>query len=218
MTAMTAATHRDFTQHLDDIHRDGCDAHSMSRMLHASPRHERLARTVVAVRACQGAWRGDVRPPRSGNGRPAGPLSSWRAARPTPTTAAKGFGDGVRSRAPADKKVGSAKPEARGVDAGAHAPKLGGTIGAIEWFERWQRGRDPGAREQLLARLLPLARKLVPRYSSGRSRGRASHQPDPSLIPAGSGRLTSPVHDRAWPGHAFATRRGQLPCPNMPAE
>ncbi len=35
-------------------------------------------------------------------------------------------------------------------------------------FERWQRDRDPRAREELVARFLPLARKLARRYSGAR--------------------------------------------------
>jgi RNA polymerase sigma-B factor len=35
-------------------------------------------------------------------------------------------------------------------------------------FERWQRDRDPRAREELAARFLPLARKLARRYSGAR--------------------------------------------------
>jgi RNA polymerase sigma-B factor len=68
---------------------------------------------------------------------------------------------------PADKKVGSAQPQARRVDAAAHTAKPGGAVDTTELFERWQRDRDPRAREQLVARFLPLARKLALRYGGG---------------------------------------------------
>ena len=68
---------------------------------------------------------------------------------------------------PADEKIGGARPQARWVDTAAHRAKLGGTVDTTELFERWQRDREPTAREQLVARFLPLARKLALRYAGG---------------------------------------------------
>jgi RNA polymerase sigma-B factor len=49
--------------------------------------------------------------------------------------------------------------------------KRGGSLGRLEaedLFIRWQRDRDPRAREELVQRFLPLARKLARRYSGAR--------------------------------------------------
>ena len=45
---------------------------------------------------------------------------------------------------------------------------LGGTVEAAELFARWQRQGDSRAREELVDRFLPLARKLARRYSGAR--------------------------------------------------
>jgi RNA polymerase sigma-B factor len=65
---------------------------------------------------------------------------------------------------PADEKVTSAQRQPQRIDAVAHTPKLSATV---ELFERWQRHGDARAREQLVARFLPLARKLARRYAGG---------------------------------------------------
>lgn len=44
----------------------------------------------------------------------------------------------------------------------------GRTVDNDELFKRWQRDRDPAAREELVRRFLPLARKLARRYSGAR--------------------------------------------------
>jgi len=43
-----------------------------------------------------------------------------------------------------------------------------GRLETEDLFHRWQRGRDPRAREELVERFLPLARKLARRYSGAR--------------------------------------------------
>jgi RNA polymerase sigma-B factor len=43
-----------------------------------------------------------------------------------------------------------------------------GSADTTKLFERWQRDRDPRAREELTTRFLPLARKLARRYSGAR--------------------------------------------------
>jgi RNA polymerase sigma-B factor len=73
----------------------------------------------------------------------------------------------VDESAPADYRVTCEKSDARAVDAAAHTPKLGRAGDSIEWFERWQRDGDAKAREQLVARFLPLARNLALRYAGG---------------------------------------------------
>ena len=73
----------------------------------------------------------------------------------------------VDESAPADYRVTCEKSDARAVDAAAHTPKLGRAGDSIELFERWQRDGDAKAREQLVARFLPLARKLALRYAGG---------------------------------------------------
>ena len=44
---------------------------------------------------------------------------------------------------------------------------LSGPVGTAELFRRWQERRDRGARDELIERFLPLARKLARRYASG---------------------------------------------------
>lgn len=44
---------------------------------------------------------------------------------------------------------------------------LAGPVGSTELFKRWQDTRDRTARDALIERFLPLARKLARRYSSG---------------------------------------------------
>lgn len=48
------------------------------------------------------------------------------------------------------------------------SPGSPGAIRTEVLFERWQRARDPRAREELVQRFLPLARKLARRYSGAR--------------------------------------------------
>jgi RNA polymerase sigma-B factor len=50
----------------------------------------------------------------------------------------------------------------------AHTPDTFGRVETRLLFERWQRDRDPRAREELATRFLPLARKLARRYSGAR--------------------------------------------------
>ena len=77
--------------------------------------------------------------------------------------------------------------------------------------------RSPAARapEKRLNPVVPANRMTTdpPRFG-----GRASHQPDPSLIPPGSGRLTSPVQRRAGPGTHSRPGEASCPIPNKPAD
>jgi RNA polymerase sigma-B factor len=61
---------------------------------------------------------------------------------------------------------------------------VGRDIGSRELFERWQRHKDPHARERLVERYLPLARSLAARY-----RGRAGEPFDDLLQVASLGLL-----------------------------
>jgi RNA polymerase sigma-B factor len=87
--------------------------------------------------------------------------------RSSSTGSAERFRGAGRAVVSADEKIGSNEPAAPGAAAATPTPKLGGTVDAIELFERWQRDRDPSAREQLVAQFLPLARTLALRYSGG---------------------------------------------------
>ena len=104
---------------------------------------------------------------------------------------------------PADEKVGSAQPQAGRVDAAAHTAKLGGTVDATELFERWQRDRDPREREQLVARFLPLARKLALRYGRG-------HEPLEDRIQVARIGLLKAI-DRFDPGRGTAFTSSAVP-------
>jgi len=79
-----------------------------------------------------------------------------------------------------------------------------------ELFERWQRDRDPHARERLVERYLPLARKLASRY-----RGRAGEPFDDLLQVARLGLLRAldrfdPDHGTAFSSFAVPTILGEL--------
>ena len=77
-------------------------------------------------------------------------------------------------------------------------------------FERWQRDKDPRAREGLVERYLPLARKLAARY-----RGRAGEPFDDLLQVASLGLLKAidrfdPDHGTAFSSFAVPTILGEL--------
>jgi RNA polymerase sigma-B factor len=79
-----------------------------------------------------------------------------------------------------------------------------------EWFERWQRDKDPRARECLVERYLPLARKLAGRY-----RGQAGEPFDDLLQVASLGLLNAidrfdPDRGTAFASFAVPTILGQL--------
>jgi RNA polymerase sigma-B factor len=79
-----------------------------------------------------------------------------------------------------------------------------------EWFERWQRDKDPRAREYLVECYLPLARKLAARY-----RGRAGEPFDDLLQVASLGLLKAidrfdPDRGTAFSSFAVPTILGEL--------
>jgi RNA polymerase sigma-B factor len=85
---------------------------------------------------------------------------------------------------------------------GDHRPALQanvGSTGAGALFVRWQRHGDPSAREELVRRFLPLARKLARRYSGSR-------EPFDDLLQVASLGLVKAI-DRFDParGHAFSS-------------
>ncbi len=87
---------------------------------------------------------------------------------------------------------------------------IGRDAGSRELFERWQRHRDPHARECLVERYLPLARKLASRY-----RGRAGEPFDDLLQVASLGLLKAldrfdPDRGRAFSSFAVPTILGEL--------
>jgi RNA polymerase sigma-B factor len=57
---------------------------------------------------------------------------------------------------------------ARARTPGAHTRGQAGHDETVSLFERWQDARDPRAQDELVARFLPLARKLARRYSGAR--------------------------------------------------
>jgi RNA polymerase sigma-B factor len=73
---------------------------------------------------------------------------------------------------------------------------LAGSVGSAELFKRWQDGRDQRARDTLIERFLPLARKLARRYS-------ASNEPYDDLAQVASLGLVKAV-ERFDPERGFA--------------
>jgi RNA polymerase sigma-B factor len=72
---------------------------------------------------------------------------------------------------------------------------LAGPVGSTELFKRWQRMRDRDARDALIERFLPLARKLARRYASG-------HEPYDDLVQVASLGLVKAV-ERFDPERGF---------------
>ena len=70
------------------------------------------------------------------------------------------------------------------------------TVSSTELFKRWRHGRDERAREILIERFLPLARKLARRYSS-------SNEPYDDLVQVASLGLVKAV-ERFDPDRGFA--------------
>jgi RNA polymerase sigma-B factor len=71
-----------------------------------------------------------------------------------------------------------------------------GAVGSIELFRRWRGQRDRGAREELIERFLPLARKLARRYTP-------SSEPYEDLVQVASLGLVKAV-ERFDPDRGFA--------------
>ncbi len=87
---------------------------------------------------------------------------------------------------------------------------IGRDGGSRELFEAWRRDQDPRARERLVARYLPLARKLAARY-----RGAAGEPFDDLLQVASLGLLKAldrfdPDRGRAFSSFAVPTILGEL--------
>src|SRR5918911_213670 len=61
-----------------------------------------------------------------------------------------------------------AVPRTRARNTAKRSIEGGASIQATELFERWQQHGDQRAREELVERFLPLARKLARRYSGAR--------------------------------------------------
>src|SRR3984885_7092145 len=79
---------------------------------------------------------------------------------------------------------------------GFHTDQRGTTASSSELFERWQRKRDRSARDVLIERFLPLARKLARRYAS-------SNEPFDDLVQVASLGLVKAV-ERFDPSKGFA--------------
>jgi RNA polymerase sigma-B factor len=74
--------------------------------------------------------------------------------------------------------------------------RAGSALGSAELFERWRANRDRAARDELIARFLPLARKLARRYAQ-------SSEPYDDLVQVASLGLVKAV-ERFDPGRGFA--------------
>jgi RNA polymerase sigma-B factor len=90
-------------------------------------------------------------------------------------------------------------PEAGGSGVWQHSGSPERNVDSALLFRRWQRHRDPAAREALIERFLPLARSLARRYDR-------SSEPFDDLLQVASLGLVKAV-DRYDParGHAFAS-------------
>lgn len=78
----------------------------------------------------------------------------------------------------------------------ANGRESGGALGSAQLFERWQKRQDREARDELIARYLPLARKLARRYAQ-------SSEPHDDLVQVASLGLVKAV-ERFDPSRGFA--------------
>lgn len=78
----------------------------------------------------------------------------------------------------------------------ANGRESGGALGSAQLFERWQKRQDREARDELIARYLPLARKLARRYAQ-------SSEPQDDLVQVASLGLVKAV-ERFDPSRGFA--------------